>query len=210
MKYSFPSAIRAVAHLRWLAWRRKAGMYRTKMQTTVIWLGLGGNVPGRWGPPPSAFDRAVAALEEAGLRVVARSALYETAPVGSVRQPDFCNAVVGVRGSITPAALLRLLKRLERRAGRRPNGRWGPRPLDIDILAFRGTMLGRPARKCAPGRLTLPHPELPRRGFVLVPLAEVASHWHHPHLKRSAATLLRSRPQLVRGVRRAAAPHSGI
>jgi len=176
------------------------------MQTSVIWLGFGGNVPGKWGPPPLTFERAIAALQEAGLSVVARSALYETLPIGSVRQPLFLNAVVGVRGSIAPAALLRLLKRIERRAGRRPNGRWGPRPLDIDILAFRGTVLG-PAGKRAAGRLLLPHPELARRGFVLVPLAEVARSWHHPHLARSAETLLRRNPRVARGVRRAPVPH---
>ncbi len=168
----------------------------------MIWLAFGGNVSGAWGVPFNAFDRALEALESAGLTIVARSSLYETLPIGSIRQPLFLNAVVGVRGAIAPGALLRLLKRLERRAGRRTNGRWGPRPLDIDILDFGGRVLGGSAPVRQAGRLVLPHPELARRGFVLVPLVEVAPRWHHPRMGSHAAALLQRRPGLARGVRR--------
>ena len=120
--------------------------------------------------------------------------------MGHVRQPRYHNAVIGVRGSISPAALLRLVKRLERGAGRRLGVRWGPRALDIDILDFGGRIIGHPARETRPGRLILPHPGIQDRGFVLVPLAEAAPHWRHPILGVSAQTLLDRRPALRRGI----------
>jgi 2-amino-4-hydroxy-6-hydroxymethyldihydropteridine diphosphokinase len=86
--------------------------------------------------------------------------------------------------------MLRLLKRIERRAGRRLGRRWGPRPLDIDILDYRGTRIGWPPRRREPGRLILPHPEMHRRVFVLVPLLEIAPHWRHPILGLGARALL--------------------
>lgn len=170
--------------------------------TSVIWLGMGGNVSGAWGSPQIAFSRAIAGLEDAGLCVVVRSSVYETVPIGRIRQPAFTNAVVGVRGSIAPGALLLLLKRIERRAGRRANGHWGSRPLDIDILDFRGRVMGCPSSVRQSGRLLLPHPELHRRGFVLVPLLEVAPRWRHPRLGSRASALLGRNPALARGVRR--------
>jgi 2-amino-4-hydroxy-6-hydroxymethyldihydropteridine diphosphokinase len=180
----------------------KSKKYQFITERSVIWLGFGGNVRGTWGKPIQGFCRAIQALQRAGFAIVARSSLYETVPVGSVRQPKFLNAVVAIRGSVAPAALLRLLKQLERRAGRRATGRWGPRPLDIDILDFGGRITGGPASIRQAGRLVLPHPELARRGFVLVPLAEVAPQWHHPRLAIQAATLIKRRPALRRGVRR--------
>ncbi len=182
--------------------RIKGELCRQNAIVPVIWLGIGGNVRGAWGEPVQAFSRAVEALQVAGLEVVARSSLYETVPVGGVRQPLFLNAVLGVRGSVGPGALLRLLKRIERYAGRRANGRWGPRPLDIDILDFGGRVVGCPRGTREAGRLVLPHPEVGRRGFVLVPLVEVAPRWHHPRLGTDAATMLARRPALARGVRR--------
>jgi 2-amino-4-hydroxy-6-hydroxymethyldihydropteridine diphosphokinase len=186
----------------WCEVQAKSNELNSALITSVIWLGLGGNVSGAWGSPKTAFCRAIASLEEAGLSIVACSSVYETVPIGRVRQPAFKNAVVGVRGSVAPGALLSLLKRLERRAGRRANGRWGPRPLDIDILDFRGRIVGCPSLVRQSGRLVLPHPELHRRGFVLVPLLEVAPRWHHPRLGRRGSALLKRNPALAHGVRR--------
>jgi 2-amino-4-hydroxy-6-hydroxymethyldihydropteridine diphosphokinase len=168
----------------------------------MIWIAIGANIPGTWGAPSDTIERVRMELERCGLTIVARSSLYRTPPVGRTAQPRFLNAVLGVRGSIAPAALLRLLKQLEARAGRRANGRWGPRPLDMDILDFGGRMIGRPAAARIAGTLVLPHPELTRRGFVLVPLAEVAPGWRHPRLNVSAATLLKRAPGLTRGIQR--------
>ncbi|MGD9804681.1 MAG: 2-amino-4-hydroxy-6-hydroxymethyldihydropteridine diphosphokinase [Hyphomicrobiaceae bacterium] len=169
-------------------------------QTSTIWVGIGANIGGNWGAPRDTFDRVLAELGLCGFSMVVRSSLYLTPPFGRTGQPRFLNAVFGMRGSVAPSSLLRLVKRLEVRAGRRANGRWGPRPLDIDILDFGGRVIGRPAAARVPGGLVLPHPELAWRGFVLVPLVEVAPRWRHPRLNVSAETLLRHRPGLDRGI----------
>jgi 2-amino-4-hydroxy-6-hydroxymethyldihydropteridine diphosphokinase len=103
---------------------------------------------------------------------------------------------------VAPAALLRLIKRIERRAGRRLGVRWGPRCLDIDILDNGGRRLGWPRRRRQQGRLMLPHPEMHLRAFVLVPLLEVDPHWRHPTLAVSGRTLLARLPRAsCRGIR---------
>jgi 2-amino-4-hydroxy-6-hydroxymethyldihydropteridine diphosphokinase len=143
-------------------------------------------------------------LGNAGFHIFARSPLYRTRPVGIGRQPVYLNMVIGMQGSTGPAGLLHLLKRLERKAGRRKRGHWQPRPLDLDILDFGGRVIGRPGRKRSEGKLLLPHPELHRRGFVLVPLAAVASGWRHPLLGVGAREILARAPRLARGVERVA------
>jgi 2-amino-4-hydroxy-6-hydroxymethyldihydropteridine diphosphokinase len=158
--------------------------------SNCLFLGLGANIAGRWGSPEETLVRALGALAQAGLDPLACSGLFLTKPVGGGRQPAFLNAVIRTRTSLAPLSLLRLLKGLERQAGRRPGRRWGPRPLDIDILDYGGRRLGRPGAKRQPGRLLLPHPELHRRAFVLVPLAAIAPRWHHPVLGASASALL--------------------
>jgi 2-amino-4-hydroxy-6-hydroxymethyldihydropteridine diphosphokinase len=167
-----------------------------------ILIGLGANRAGPWGGPREAIERAILELQQAGLVLLARSRGYRTKPVGPLHQPDFVNAVARFSGSFGPAALLRLAKALERRAGRGIGPRGGPRPLDVDILAFGGRCIGCPSRRRAAGRLLLPHPEMCRRGFVLVPLAEVAPGWRHPARGLGARDMLRRAPHLRRGVAR--------
>ena len=100
--------------------------------------------------------------------------------------------------------MLRVFKALERQAGRRANGRWGPRPLDIDIIMLGSVCYNWPARRA--GTVTLPHPEAHRRAFVLRPLVSIMPHWHHPGLQRTARQLLaRLPPSARRGVREIAA-----
>lgn len=170
------------------------------MQIGQVWLGVGANVPGAWGAPVASLARLLLELDQRGIRVVSRSSLYATAPFGQPRQPQFLNAVVRVRTSLGPVALLAGLKKLERVAGRRLSGRWGPRPLDIDILDYGGRRIGTGRDTRQRGRLLLPHPGLPDRGFVLVPLAEAAPGWRHPVLCCSARDLLRRQPRCARGV----------
>ena len=166
-----------------------------------VWLSLGCNVAGPWGSCAQTLARALAELEAHDLQIVARSRIYKTRPVGLTQQPAFLNAVVGLAGSIAPGTLLRLAKRIERQAGRRGIGpRGGPRPLDIDVLDFHGRQIGRPGPQRRPGQLLLPHPELTRRGFVLVPLAQAAPGWRHPRLRLGARALLKRNPGLGRGV----------
>jgi 2-amino-4-hydroxy-6-hydroxymethyldihydropteridine diphosphokinase len=168
----------------------------------TILLGLGSNLDGPWGPPQATFARALHKLTAAGLRILGFSSLYATTPVGLGRQPVYLNAVVMVEGSMAPAALLRTLKRIERSAGRRLGRHWGPRQLDIDILDFGGRQIGNPHGRRR-GQLQLPHPEMHRRAFVLLPLRQVAPSWRHPRLGLTVPALLaRLAPRDRAGVRR--------
>jgi 2-amino-4-hydroxy-6-hydroxymethyldihydropteridine diphosphokinase len=129
-------------------------------------IALGGNV----GDVRATLDRAVAMLNEGpGLRVVARSSEYRTPPWGVTDQAPFVNAVIAADTTLTPQDLLARAQGVERALGRDRSHeqRWGPRPVDIDILAYDDVVLDTPG-------LTLPHPRLFERAFVLVPLTEIA------------------------------------
>jgi 2-amino-4-hydroxy-6-hydroxymethyldihydropteridine diphosphokinase len=112
------------------------------------------------------------------------SPFFETEPVGHADQRLFLNAVVEIRTAISPDALLAEAKRLERRAGRTRTFRNGPRTLDVDLLDVRSEVR-------STGNLTLPHPRMHRRRFVLEPLAAIAPHWRHPVLGKTANQMLR-------------------
>jgi 2-amino-4-hydroxy-6-hydroxymethyldihydropteridine diphosphokinase len=167
----------------------------------VAWLGLGANVEGPWGCPADSFRQAITSLQMAGLRILAVSPVVGSSPVGPGRQPPYANIVIAVEGSIAPSSLLRLTKGIERRAGRRRGRRWGPRPLDIDVLSHGGRTFNTRAQSSLDCPFVLPHPEAHRRGFVLVPLVLVAPHWRHPVLGLTATELLARQPWLRRGIR---------
>jgi dihydroneopterin aldolase/2-amino-4-hydroxy-6-hydroxymethyldihydropteridine diphosphokinase len=120
-------------------------------------LALGANV----GDRAAALQAAVDALDSA-TRVVAVSAIFETTPVGGPPQPDFYNAVVVVDTELAAVELLALAHRIEDAAGRVRLERWGPRSLDVDVLAYGDARSDDPV-------LTLPHPRAHERGFVLLP-----------------------------------------
>ena len=133
--------------------------------THKAWIALGSNL----GDPPAQLYAALERLRAAhGLKVLDVSGFYRTAPLGPPGQPDYCNAVCEVETALEPEVLLDLLQGIETAAGRvRKGEQWGPRILDLDILHVEG-------RTAATPRLSLPHPQLQRRAFVLVPLAEIA------------------------------------
>lgn len=167
-----------------------------------VYFGLGANRAGVWGPPSQTLRRACRELSAAGVQIVAASHMYATTPLGPGRQAPYLNAVLEARTGFAPAALLRLIKRIERSSGRRLGVPWGPRSLDIDILDHAGRQVGWPARRRQRGTLILPHPEAHRRAFALVPLLEVAPHWRHPALGVAGRALLaRVAPGRHRGVR---------
>jgi 2-amino-4-hydroxy-6-hydroxymethyldihydropteridine diphosphokinase len=130
----------------------------------VGFLGLGSNVGDRAGH----LRAAVAALPEHGVEVEAVSSVYETEPIGEVLdQPDFLNAAIRIRTGLEPEPLLEVCKAIEAEQGRMlAAGRHSPRPLDIDLL-----LLGE--LELSTERLTLPHPEVTSRRFVLAPLLEL-------------------------------------
>jgi len=124
-------------------------------------IGLGSNL----GDPAANVRAALDALSDVGI-VAARSRLYRTKPWGRTDQPDFCNAAAIVETQLSPRELLLRLQALERRLGRTPSVRWGPRAIDFDILFYDDITLNEPG-------LHIPHPRLMERAFVLVPLAEI-------------------------------------
>lgn len=130
-------------------------------------FGLGSNLGDREARLALAIDMIGAASETV---VVGVSPLVETAPVGGADQPDFLNAVVVVDTTLPPDALLTLASRCEEAAGRERKERWGPRTLDVDVLAYGDATRDDPV-------LTLPHPRATERAFVLVPWAAVDPHF---------------------------------
>jgi 2-amino-4-hydroxy-6-hydroxymethyldihydropteridine diphosphokinase len=134
----------------------------------TVYVGLGSNV----GDRAANLRLALRSLEPQS-RVEAVSSLYESRPMGPKDQPPYYNAVCRVSTELGPAALLRHLKAIEREIGRQPGPRWGPRPIDLDILLFAAEVVEEPD-------LVVPHPGLTERAFVLIPLAEIAGDVLHP------------------------------
>jgi len=142
------------------------------------WIGLGGNV----GDVGAAFDSALGMLTATpGLRVVRASRRYRTPAWGKTDQPDFINAVAELTTTLAPLELLGALHAVERAHGRdrEAETRWGPRTLDLDLLAIEGVVLDSAA-------LTLPHPRAAERAFVLLPWAGIAPDFALPGLGRVA------------------------
>jgi 2-amino-4-hydroxy-6-hydroxymethyldihydropteridine diphosphokinase len=129
-------------------------------------LALGGNI----GDVRTTFERAIAALcDGSEVRLLARSSDYRTPPWGVTEQPAFINCAIVAATDLSPPALLARAQAVERGFGRdrAQERRWGPRTLDIDLIAYNDVALNTP-------ELTLPHPRLFERAFVLAPLAEIA------------------------------------
>ncbi len=145
----------------------------TSNDPSEILIALGANMPSRAGLPAQTLKAALAALGDAGVVILKVSSFFETEAWPDPGDPPFTNAVAAVQTSLQPFVLLELLHVTETAFGRvrsRPNA---PRTLDLDLLAHRCTI--------ADGEgITLPHPRLAERRFVLEPLKEIAPHWRHP------------------------------
>ena len=151
---------------------------------TMAYIGLGANL----GDPYQQLLRANQWLDEDGVRVMGRSSIYRSAPVGPEGQQDYLNAVLAIETELGARQLLKKLQTLEDRAGRRREVRWGPRSLDLDLLLYGHTVLDDPD-------LTVPHPRMFERNFVLEPLAElVGGPWVLPGGER-LERLLRTCPR---------------
>jgi 2-amino-4-hydroxy-6-hydroxymethyldihydropteridine diphosphokinase len=140
------------------------------------YIGIGANLKD---PAAQVRDAIARIAARPQVKLVAESPLYRSAPLGPGKQADYCNAVCAVETALTPDELLTSLHDVERSMGReRPPLRWAPRLIDLDLLHYDGIAL-----KTA--RLTLPHPEMHKRNFVLAPLAQIAPELELPGLGRT-------------------------
>ncbi len=159
----------------------------------TAYIGLGSNMGDRTG----ACRRALELLSKAGI-VTAVSSLYCTEPVGYKEQDEFINAAAEIVTDLSPHDLLLACREIEDRLGRIRVIRWGPRALDLDILLYGSSVVNTPD-------LVIPHPQMSLRGFVLVPLCEIAPRVVHPVLNKTIEQLLRELKDLHRVVKCGAA-----
>ena len=149
------------------------------MSEIRAFIGAGANL----GDPISQIDAAAAALDAVPrVRLTGRSRLYGSKPVGPQDQPDYVNAVFELQTSLAATALLDACLRTESALGRVRGRRWGERAIDLDLLLYGADIIDAP-------RLTVPHPELTRRTFVLRPLADLAPELEIPGTGATVATL---------------------
>jgi 2-amino-4-hydroxy-6-hydroxymethyldihydropteridine diphosphokinase len=158
------------------------------MSFNTAYIGLGSNLTSRAGGPKATLAAAITRLRTLG-DVVAQSSFYETEPVGYAEQPKFLNAAIALQTQLSPLELLHNLLAIEREFGRDRSATpaKGPRTLDLDLLLVDDRILDSP-------QLTVPHPAIAQRRFVLAPLAEIAPSIVHPVAGKSIATLLRETP----------------
>ncbi len=155
----------------------------------MILIAIGANLHSpRHGPPLATCEAALNAISEAGVRVLGRSRWYESAPVGNASQPWYVNGVAAVETEMNPADLLDFLHTIEAAFGRRRGQPNAARIIDLDLLAFGDTVSEER------GGLSLPHPRMHQRAFVLLPLAELCPHWIHPMSHKSVGQLLAALP----------------
>lgn len=154
----------------------------------MIFIGLGANLPSKYGPPLITLKAALEMLPDKGVRVDRVSRFWRTAPVPVSNQPDFINAVACLDYKGGAEDLLKILQDLEHEFGRVRNEKNAPRCLDLDILDFRSEIV-------EIASLSVPHPRMAERAFVLYPLQELAPDWTHPVSGAHITHLIKTLPE---------------
>ncbi|HTJ48945.1 MAG TPA: 2-amino-4-hydroxy-6-hydroxymethyldihydropteridine diphosphokinase [Cyclobacteriaceae bacterium] len=150
-----------------------------------VFLLLGTNL----GNTSMNLERARIYIKNIG-NIVTESSVYRTKAWGKTDQPDFYNQVLGIVTSVEPEELLQKVLSIESEIGRERKEKWGPRVIDIDILFYENRIIELE-------NLSIPHPGIPSRRFVLQPLAEIAPDFIHPQLKKNIRTLLKECPDIL-------------
>ena len=145
----------------------------------IVYIGIGSNLGNR----EENCEKAINLISQKGIEVLKRSSFYETEPWGVKEQPKFINAALEVETDLEPEELLKTIKGIETDIGRVSGIRWGPRLIDFDILLYNDLTV-------KTDNLEIPHPGVKDRGFVLMPLSDIAPEKVHPVLKKSIKKLL--------------------
>ena len=151
------------------------------MPVLKAYLAIGSNLGNRY----LNLKKAVLLLEKYGkIKVIRCSPLYETEPVGKVKQGFFLNGVVEIKTALKPLQLLAVCKEVEKKMKRKKTVKWGPRVIDLDIILYGGRVIKVKG-------LTVPHKEMSKREFVLKPLVDLNGKGRHPVVKKSFSKLLK-------------------
>jgi 2-amino-4-hydroxy-6-hydroxymethyldihydropteridine diphosphokinase len=153
----------------------------------MIYIALGANLPSQFGTPSVTLKRAMDALRERGIEIIDVSRTWLTAPVPISDQPWFHNIVISVTTTQSPQDLLSSLLSIEKEFGRVRAVQNEARVLDLDIIAYHDEII-------TEDYLTIPHPRLHERAFVLLPLQDIAPEWVHPVSKKSIVQLIEQLP----------------
>ena len=148
--------------------------------THKVLIGIGSNL----GSPQENCKKAISLLDELeSISILKQSSFYQSEPIGKKNQPWFVNAAIEIQTTLSPESLLKTLLNIEQQMGRTRSEKWGPRVIDLDILDYEGRMINSKS-------LTLPHPEMLNRRFVLEPLSEISGSTINPVKNKSIKTLL--------------------
>jgi len=156
------------------------------MPHTIAYIGIGSNL----GTPEKNCIEAIEKISSTkNIKIISRSSFYQTEPFGGVQQDWFINSAVKIKTDLLPMNLLSALLNIESVMGRSREEKWGPRLIDLDLLFYDNLILRKKG-------LTLPHPEIQKRKFVLIPMDEIAENFIHPTLKKTIKTLLQESPDV--------------
>jgi 2-amino-4-hydroxy-6-hydroxymethyldihydropteridine diphosphokinase len=146
----------------------------------IAYIAIGSNI----GNPRGNCIEAIHEISKHdSIKIISKSSFYQTSPIGPIQQEWFINSAIKINTSLTPIKLLTNLLNIESTMGRVRQEKWGPRLIDLDLLFYDNQILNQE-------EITIPHPEISKRNFVLIPLCEIAENLHHPILKKTIKTLL--------------------